>query len=199
MSTLTPGKRYFVNVSGVNVDKPVADPSGMIRFSYSIWPAGVFTVVEDASYVPTESSTRGNATGKSIYVNQTALPAANVTLYYSNGTSYGQTVISGSNGSFEFKNVSVGSYYVVINKQLFTQNQTSFNINANMTTDIGSLSLEFLDVDGNKQIDVLDLDMISQNFDLEGIAIGLINCPTCDITGDGHVNVFDENLMGKNI
>ena len=66
MSTLTPGKRYLVNVSGFNVYSPIADNDGVIRFSHSDWPAGVFTVVEDASYVPTESSTRGNAIGKSI-------------------------------------------------------------------------------------------------------------------------------------
>ena len=29
----------------------MADDDGMIRFSYSKWPAGVFTVVEDPSYV----------------------------------------------------------------------------------------------------------------------------------------------------
>ena len=48
MSTLKPGKRYLVNVSGVNVDNPIADSTGMIQISYSTWPA-VFTVVEDVS------------------------------------------------------------------------------------------------------------------------------------------------------
>jgi hypothetical protein len=193
-----------VNVGGTLANTTYADSDGVIRFSCSSWPAGVFTVVEDATYVPTESSFRGNAIGKSIYVNQSALSAANVTLYYSNRTAYGQTVISLSNGSFQFKNVSVGSYYVVIEKHLFAQNQSSvFNVNANMNTDIGSISLGFLDVNGDNKIDVLDLDMIGQNFEVEqdGIIIvfGIINCPRCDINEDGHVNVFDENLMGKNI
>lgn len=67
-----------MNVGDATVDSPVADSSGMIKFSYSNWLAGVFMVVEDASYVPTQSS--GNATGKSIYKNQTALSAANVTV-----------------------------------------------------------------------------------------------------------------------
>jgi hypothetical protein len=93
MSTLTPGKRYFVKVGDTTVDIPIADSTGVIRFSHSSWPADVFTVVEDASYVVTS---RGSAMGKSIYLNQTALPAANVSLYYNNRTSYGQTVISGS-------------------------------------------------------------------------------------------------------
>jgi hypothetical protein len=51
MSTLTPGKRYFVKVGGKTVDTPVADYTGMIQFSHSDWPADVFTVVEDASYM----------------------------------------------------------------------------------------------------------------------------------------------------
>jgi hypothetical protein len=193
LSTLTPGKRYMVNVSGKNVDNPVADNDGVIRFSHSDWPADVFTVVEDASYELTQS--RGNAMGKSIYVNQTLLLGANVTLYYNNGTSYGQTVLSGSSGSFEFKNVSVGSYYVIIEKQLFAQNQSSLKINANMTTDIGSRSLMFLDVNGNKKIDVLDLDMLIQNLG----AGEIINCPACDINSDGNINILDGNQIAQNI
>jgi hypothetical protein len=53
MSTLTPGKRYLVNVSGALVNTTYADIDGVIRFTRSNWPSGVFTVVEDASYVPT--------------------------------------------------------------------------------------------------------------------------------------------------
>jgi len=57
ISTLTPGKRYMVNVSGVTVDNPIADTEGKIGFNYSSWPAGVFTVVEDTSYVPITAPT----------------------------------------------------------------------------------------------------------------------------------------------
>jgi hypothetical protein len=56
MSTLTPGKRYFVNVGGSLVNTTYADNDGVIRFNRSIWPAGVFTVVEDASTTPPGSS-----------------------------------------------------------------------------------------------------------------------------------------------
>jgi hypothetical protein len=45
-------------VSGFNVYSPIADNDGVIRFSHSDWPADVFTVVEDASYVlPTPTPT----------------------------------------------------------------------------------------------------------------------------------------------
>jgi hypothetical protein len=56
MSTLTPGKRYFVKVGDTKVETPVADTTGMIQFSHSSWPADVFTVVEDASTTPPGSS-----------------------------------------------------------------------------------------------------------------------------------------------
>jgi hypothetical protein len=56
MSTLTPGKRYFVNVGGTLANTTYADTTGMIQFSHSDWPADVFTVVEDASTTPPGSS-----------------------------------------------------------------------------------------------------------------------------------------------
>jgi hypothetical protein len=84
---------------------------------------------------------------------------------------------------------------VVIEKQLCTQNQSSLKINANMTTDIGSRSLMFLDVNGNKKIDVLDLDMLIQNLG----AGEIINCPACDINSDGNINILDGNQIAQNI
>ena len=41
----------------MTVDNPTADSAGVIRFSYSNWPAGEFTVMEDASFVPTPTPT----------------------------------------------------------------------------------------------------------------------------------------------
>jgi hypothetical protein len=143
------------------------------------------------------STGAGKLSGKSIYVNNTPIPAASVTLYYNNnGTSYGQTILSGSDGSFQFNNIPAGSYYVIINKQLFEKNQSSvFIISANMITNIGSRSLEFLDVNGDKKIDVLDLSKIYENLPGDG----QIYDPVCDVNGDSHINILDASQVTKNI
>jgi hypothetical protein len=105
MSTLTPGKRYFVKVGGATVDSPIADATGMIQFSYSNWPAGVFTVVEDSSPAST-----GNISVMTRYVNNTLLAGASVALY-KGGVLYDSIKISPANGTVQFKNVPAGSCY----------------------------------------------------------------------------------------
>jgi hypothetical protein len=63
MSTLTPGKRYFVNVGGTLANTKYADIDGVIRFNRSIWPAGAFTVVEDVVATPQPGPVSGDLNG----------------------------------------------------------------------------------------------------------------------------------------
>jgi hypothetical protein len=63
MSTLTPGKRYLVNVGGSLVNTTYADNDGVIRFNRSIWPADVFTVVEDVVATPQPGQVSGDLNG----------------------------------------------------------------------------------------------------------------------------------------
>jgi len=102
----------------------------------------------------------GNASGVVLHVNQTPVSGANVSMFTAGGAlvTSGQ---SGVDGRFEFRDIAVGSYYVTIYKQLFKSNQSSvFNVNSNMTADIGYVSLEYLDVNRDGEVNVLDLDLI---------------------------------------
>jgi len=186
ISTLTPGKRYLVNVSGVMVDNPVADAEGKIQFSYSQWPAGMFTVTKNSI---------GKSTGTVRKIDQTPVSGANVSMFTAGGAHIGSGQ-SGVDGRFEFTNVSTGSYYVVVNKELYGQNQSSvFNINANATADVGSLTLWYLDVNGDGEINVLDLQKIFENLSGDGQILN----PICDVNGDGSVDVLDANDVAQNI
>jgi len=66
-----------------------------------------FTVEEDPQPV-------GNITGKINHVNLTSLPGATVSLYQ-DGAPYDMTA-SAANGTFQFNNIAVGSYYVNVTK-----------------------------------------------------------------------------------
>jgi hypothetical protein len=63
MSTLTPGKRYLVNVGGTLANTTYADNDGVIRFSHSDWPADVFTVVGDVVATPPPGQVSGDLNG----------------------------------------------------------------------------------------------------------------------------------------
>ncbi|MDO8725093.1 MAG: dockerin type I domain-containing protein [Candidatus Methanoperedens sp.] len=189
ISTLTPGRNYTIKKGSSNFMDVIADGSGTIAFDNSVWPSGAFTVRESVE------QGSGNASGIAIRMNLTPIPSANISLYYQNGMAYGLTVRSGADGRFTFSNITNGNYYVVVDKQLFRQNTSSvFNINSN-SKDIGSIKAMCYDVNGDNNIDVLDLNMIGQRMN----EITGTSYPAVDVNGDGEVDVLDLYIVAEGL
>lgn len=189
ISTLTPGRNYRIKKGSSNFINITADGSGTIAFDHSQWPSGAFTVQES------EEQGSGSAYGTAARMNLTPIPSANVSLYYQNGAAYGQTVQSGSDGKFVFSNISNGFYYVAVDKHLYRRN-TSLEFNINSTSiDIGSIKAMCYDINGDNNIDVLDLNMISQRIN----EITGTSYPSVDVNGDGVVDIHDVTLVSVQI
>ncbi len=189
ISTLKPGRNYKIKKGSINFISVIADGSGTIAFDNSQWSSDTFTVQESVE------QGSGSASGAAVQMNAIPIPYANVSLYYQNGVAYGQTVKSGADGKFVFSNIPNGYYYVAVDKQLYRQNISSvFNINST-SKDIGSIKAMYLDVNGDKNIDVLDINLIGQHINEKtGSAY-----PAFDVNGDGVIDIHDVRLVSGEI
>jgi hypothetical protein len=183
MSTLTPGKRYFVKVGGTTVYSPIADYAGVIQFSHSNWPAGVFTVVEDAS-----AASIGNISVTSRYVNNTLLAGASVALYTQGGMLYDSFKITPANGTVQFKNVPAGSYSVNLTKgRLYGSNTSVVTVTDQASINL-NMALMYYDLNGDGKINVLDPSAIMAHYGTPGR-------PVYDVNGDGMVDTEDIDVF----
>ncbi|MDO8725726.1 MAG: carboxypeptidase-like regulatory domain-containing protein [Candidatus Methanoperedens sp.] len=148
ISTLVPNANYTIKRDGALYNISQADSSGTIRFNNSLWPDRTFTVEQVIEY--------GSAPGTSAHVNLTKIPNALVFLYTQAGTPYDFT-LSAANGTFQFNNVPVGSYYVNVSKAGFVSNQTLVTVTAG-TVNVGTLTMQYYDLNGDGRINILDLN-----------------------------------------
>jgi len=127
-----------------------------------------FTVIE-WPHAPALILGPSSASGMVVFVNQMPIPDASITLYYQNGVPYGQTAISGTDGRFQFNNIPAGSYYVEISKPLYLTSKSSvFNVDSSANVEIGAMTMIYLDVNGDGEIDVRDINIIGQHFGESG-------------------------------
>ena len=99
----------------------------------------------------------GNVAGTSTHVNLTPIPNAVVSLYIQAGTLYDFTQ-SGADGTFQFNNVPIGSYYVNVTKDGFFSNRSSnFTVAANSTVNAGNVTMVNWDINGDGEVNVLDM------------------------------------------
>ncbi|MDP3103052.1 MAG: carboxypeptidase regulatory-like domain-containing protein [Candidatus Methanoperedens sp.] len=110
--------------------------------------------------------------------NETPLAGSTVTLYHSNGTSTGSLSTSGADGRFQFSNIPSGVYYVNVTKDGFFSNRSlMFTVAANSTVNAGNVTLVNRDVNGDGDINVLDLTEIIRRY--------------LDLNNDGKVDAAD--------
>jgi len=68
-----------------------------------------------------------------------------------------------------------------------------FTIKSNMTVDTGALPVMYYDVNGDKKVDVIDLNAIGQHFNEKTGKLYSVY----DVNGEGMVNILDLNAVGQ--
>lgn len=138
----------------------------------------------------------GTVEGHANHENQTSIAGANISLYFANGTFYSST-ISDNDGKFNFSNMNSNTYYYInITKPFFIPNQSPlFMITSDSSLNIGSIYLIYYDIDGNKELNILDLSLIGQHFG-ENLTRPY---PIYDVNGDGVVDIVDIAIVASYI
>jgi hypothetical protein len=97
-------------------------------------------------------------------------------------------------GKFEFQDVPVGEYQLMVNAPLHLTLTGAVTVSADgLHVDAGTFSLPAGDTDDNRKIDILDASWVGINFGGAAAA-----APNADLNRDSQINVRDLVLIGGN-